>query len=137
MRIILAGLLALAAFPALAADVTWTWNNPTLNTDGSAIPVSGAGSLTTGRFEFGTCGTGGAFGTKAGEIPLTAAMVAAKSVKQTDILPSTICGRVFVSNTYARESGASNVASVTVQPPTPGNPAGLSVSVSVTVTVNP
>lgn len=121
-----AGLLLLVTFSASAADVTWTWTNPTSNTDNSAIPATGAGSLASGRLEFGTCGTGGSFGTKAGEIPLTLAQVNARTVTQTNILPSTICGRVFVSNTFARESAASNVASVTVQPPTPRPPSGLS-----------
>lgn len=132
----LAGLLLLVTFSAHAADVTWSWTNPTTNTDNSAIPASGAGSLSSGRLEFGTC-NGTAFGTKAGEVPLTQADVTAHSVKQLNILPSTVCGRVYVRNTFSVESAASNVASVTVNPPTPGNPTGLSVSVTVTVTVNP
>lgn len=136
MRLIAAGLLAFVAFPALAADLTWSWTNPTLNTDGSSIPASGPGSLASGRFEFGTC-NGTAFGTKAGEIPLTAAQVAARTVTQTNILPSTTCGRVYVTNTYGRESAPSNVAQAVVATPTPGSPSGLSVSVTVTVTVNP
>jgi hypothetical protein len=126
MRFVFAALTALVTFTASAADVTWTWNNPTQNTDNSAIPATGAGSLASGRLEFGTCGTGGTFGTKAGEIPLTLAQVNARTVTQTNLLPSTICGRVMVSNTYARESAASNVATVTVQTPTPKPATGLS-----------
>ena len=126
MRFAFAALLALVTFTATAADVTWTWNNPAVNTNGSAIPASGAGSLNGGRLEFGTCAAGGAFGTKAGEIPLTQALVTARTVTQTNVLPSTVCGRVFVSNTFGNTSAASNVFSMTVAAPTPGPPTGLS-----------
>jgi hypothetical protein len=126
MRILITVVGLLVALPAFAADVTWTWNNPTSNTNGSAIPASGAGSLNGGRLEFGTCGTGGSFGTKAGEIPLTQALVTARTVTQTNVLPSTVCGRVFVTNTFGNTSAASNVFSVTVAAPTPAPPMGLS-----------
>ena len=49
--------------PALADTVTATWTNPSTNTNGSAIPAPGAGSLTAARNEYRTS-TGAAFGVK-------------------------------------------------------------------------
>jgi len=138
MRYLIAAVALLVSFAANAADITWTWTNPTKNTDSSNIPAAGAGSLTVGRLEFGTC-NGAAFGTKAGEIPLTAAQVAAHTVTETNLLPQTRCARVYVSNTYANESAASNTGQVVVPAPTPAPPSGFSgsVIVNVSVVVNP
>jgi len=137
MRLIAAGIALLGTLPALAADITWTWVNPVKNTDNSNIPATGPGSLTVGRLEFGTC-NGAAFGTKAGEIPLTAAQVAAHTVTETNLLPQTRCAMVHVSNTFLAESAASNVGQAVIPNPTPGAPSGLSgtlvVNVSVVVT---
>ena len=38
-----------------AADVRVSWTQPVQNADGSAIPVSGAGSLASNRVEWGSC----------------------------------------------------------------------------------
>jgi hypothetical protein len=118
-----AGLIALAlgalciAGAAKAATVTVTWAPPTTNTDGSAIPATGAGSLTTYRIEYGTC-NGAAFGVKAGEVTRAAP---ATSVTL-NLQPGTSCVRAFVANTYGSESAASNVSSKVVDPPTPNPP---------------
>jgi hypothetical protein len=118
--------LAVAAV-ANAADATLTWTMPTQNTDGSAIPASGPGSLTSTRVEFGTC-SGALFGTKAGEqsvaAPATTMTISGFSAAQT------ACFRAFVSNTYGVESAASAVASKVFPAPTPKPPV-LSSTVTV------
>jgi len=110
-----------------AATVTVSWTNPTTNTDGSAIPASGAGSLTSVRLEYGTCGTGGTFGTKAGEVtrnmPVTTTTL--------NLNPGTSCVRAFVSNTYGAESAASNVLTHVVNPPVPNPPQLNTISAAV------
>ena len=63
-------LLALALFgaslPASAIDVVIRWTNATTNVDGSAIPATGPNALLNTTAEWGTCGTGGTFGTLIG-----------------------------------------------------------------------
>lgn len=44
-------ILCVASLPALAADITTTWTYPTQNTDGSAIPASGACSFSVTGIE--------------------------------------------------------------------------------------
>lgn len=124
-------LLALAGV-ASAATVTTSWTNPTTNTDGSAIPATGAGSLTQARIEYGTC-NGALFGVKAGEVvrpmPVTTATL--------NLQPGTTCVRVKVTNTYANESAASNVATRVIDAPTPSPPTNLTVSEPTAYDVRP
>ena len=126
-----AWMLILAGVTAGAADLNVSWVNPTANTDGSAIPTSGAGSLTGTRVEWGTC-SGTAFGTRAGEVTVPAP---ATSTVVQNLTPGTWCVRAFSRNTYNVESAASNVASRTVNPPVP-NPPTLSVTVPVAFEIN-
>jgi hypothetical protein len=109
------GLLTRAAH---AADVTVTWTQPVTNTDGSAIPATGAGSIASNRVEWGGCAAG-AFGTKAGEKVVSPA---ASSTTITNLGPGTWCFQVFARNTYGAESAASNVASKLVPVPVPNPP---------------
>lgn len=111
-------LLCLLALPALAADVSVTWTQPATNTDGSAIPESGAGSIASNRVEWGTC-SGTAFGVKAGEKVVSPA---ATSTTVPNLGPQTWCFRAYATNTYGIESAASNAASRVVSPPTPNPP---------------
>lgn len=112
---------------ARAADVGVSWTNPTTNTDGSAIPATGVGSLTGTRVEYGSC-SGSVFGTKAGEVnapaPATSTSITGLSAAQT------YCFRSYAKNTYGSESAASNVASKALPAPTP-NPPVLSSTVTV------
>lgn len=112
---------------ATAATVTVTWTPPTTNTDGSPIAATGPGSLTLYRLEYGTCGAGGAFGTKAGEVT-RAAPATGTTV---NLQPGTSCVRVFVANTYGAESDASNVASKVVDPPKPSPPQITTIAAQV------
>ena len=137
MRYLIAALAALVTFTASAAEKSWTWANPTTNTDNTPIPATGAGSLASGRLEFGTCGTGGAFGTKAGEVSLTLAQVQARTATVTNLLPQTICARVYVRNTYGNESPASNVSQAVIPAPTPGPATGLTAVETVAYEMRP
>lgn len=107
---------------ASAATVTVTGTNPSTNTDTSAIPATGQGSLNNLRIEYGTCGTGGAFGTKAGEVNRPPVAPGAQFSEVLNLDPGTTCVRAFVRNTYGVESDPSNVASKVVAPPKPGAP---------------
>lgn len=111
-------ILCVASLPALAADITTTWTYPTQNTDGSAIPASGAGSIASSRVEWGTC-AGAAFGTKLGEASIPAPT---RTPVATGLPPATYCVRVYATNTYGAQSDASSVASVIVNPPKPQPP---------------
>jgi hypothetical protein len=129
MRVLVA-LLGLFASAAYAADATITWTNPTQNTDGTAIPSSGTGSIASTRLEWGSCTSSGGFGTKAGERVFAAPATSATITGLAD--GSTFCFRAFSRNTHGNESGASNVVSRTMPapPPTPRPPV-LSSTVTV------
>jgi predicted phage tail protein len=127
-KILLAVLIlgALVGYKAHAGTLTATWTNPTTNTDSSAIPVSGAGSLTGTRVEYGSC-VGTAFGTKAGEVSVTAPATTATTP---DLAPGTYCLRAFSKNTYGSESAPSGVASKTISAPTPSPPTLVTIAVA-------
>ena len=112
------GLTAFGVTRALAADVAVTWTQPTTNTDGSAIPATGPGSIASNRIEWGTC-NGTAFGTKVGERVVSPV---ATSATVTGLGPATWCFRAYATNTYAQESAASNAAQRVVNPPVPNPP---------------
>ena len=117
---------------AFAADAVVSWTNPTQNTDGSAIPASGAGSLTGTRVEYGTC-NGTAFGSSAGSVTVNAPAT-------TVTIPgfaagATNCFRAFARNTFGNESLASNVVAKTFPTPTP-NPPVLSATITVAYELN-
>lgn len=122
--LVLVALVLLVVVPAFAADVTVTWTPPTQNTDGSAIPASGPGSLTSTRVEWGSC-VGTAFGTTAGERTVNAP---AATTTITGLAPGTHCFRAYARNTYGVESLASGVASRTLAAPTPNPPTAVTVA---------
>lgn len=115
-------LLVGLAVRAESATVSVTWVNPTTNTDESAIPSSGDGSIASARVEYGTCTSTGTFGTKVGEV-IRARGTNLPATSATLNLPVGVsCVQVKVSNTYGKESDASNVISRTVDAPTPKPP---------------
>jgi hypothetical protein len=105
-----------------ATQISWTL--PTTNTDGSSIPASGTGSLTSSRVEYGTC-SGSSFGTKISEIVVG---VPATNAVIEDLAAGTYCFRVFAKNTYGTESGPSAVVSKTIATPVPNPPTLVTVS---------
>jgi hypothetical protein len=99
--------LSLITLSAYAGTAIVSWTPPTTNTDGSAIPATGPGSLSSIRVEWGTC-SGTLFGTKIGEVSTSPSFT---SVEVTGLAAGLHCFRAFAKNTYGQESAASNVAS--------------------------
>jgi len=120
-RLLFAAVFFLAGV-ASAATVTITGTNPITNTDGSAIAVSGPGSLTNARIEYGTCTAGNQFGTRVGDVSRPPVAPGASFSYSLNLDPGTSCVRVMVSNTYGNESAPSNVLSRVVPAPTPNPP---------------
>jgi len=121
------------ALPAFAADVTVSWQHPTRNVDGTAIPATGPGSIAATRVQIGTCASAGVFGTVLNEIVVTGQ---GTSATFTGVAPaSTICGRGYSRNTYAEESGVSNVITRILPAPVPQPPV-LSSTVNVAITID-
>lgn len=119
-----------AVSAANAATVSISIAPPTQNTDNTAIPATGAGSIASYRVEYGTC-VGTAFGVRAGEITLTA------PTGTVDVGPGTYCFRAFARNTFGQESAASNVATRVVNPPTPQPPTITTVAVVAGINMAP
>lgn len=110
------GVLALASLCKADAP-TVSWINPTQNTDGSTIPDAPAdGSLISTRVEYGSCGAGGTFGVKAGEVIVLEPTVTLLMSQLTT--PGTYCFQASVSSSLG-ESVPSNVVSKTVVAPPP------------------
>jgi len=109
---------------ATSAIATLTWILPNQNEDGTTIPLSGSGSLVETRIEYGTCLSGGGFGTKSGQVivPVPATSVEINSFSS----GQTVCFRAFAKNMAGQESAPSNVASKTFTP-SPPKPPSLSV----------
>ncbi len=126
-------LAGFATAPAVAATLTVSWTNPVTNTDGSAIPASGAGSLTGTRAQYGTC-SGTAFGTMIAEQVVAAP---ATSASWSSVGPGTYCARGFARNTYGAESVASNVASRVIPVPVPEPPVVTIATTAWEVRVKP
>jgi hypothetical protein len=135
------GLLAVALVCGIgiarADTVTATWTNPTTNTNASAIPATGAGSLDGAKLEYGTCSAPGVFGTKAGEVVRARGTGAQPSTASVNLQPGTSCLRVVVYNTFGNTSSPSNVTVSVVPAPTPSPPTNLTVSDPVAYDVRP
>ena len=130
---LLAALITLPSF-AQAADVNVTWNNPTQNVDGSAIPTSGPGSITGTLVRWGSC-SGAAFGTAIGEQFVTAP---ATSYRVTGLAPAaTYCFIAFTRNTFGSQSIASNVGSRTINAPMPNPPTLTTIAVVAGINMSP
>ena len=130
-RAFVAGLLLLAAsffgmtHVAQAADAELTWTYPTANTDGSAIPASGAGSIASTVLEWGSC-SGTAFGTKAGG---TTAAAPTKAYTVTGLAVGTHCFRAAVVNSYGVQSDWTAAVQKVVAPPKPNPPTFVTVNI--------
>lgn len=127
----LAGCSLLHSPPAEAGTSIITWVNPANNVDNSAIVDNGTdeSSLASWRVEYGTCSAPNVLGTKIGEVirtrpapatPLTSTVLNTQSGVK--------CFRVLVTNVAGNQSDASNVASRTVEAPTPRNPTGVTAA---------
>jgi hypothetical protein len=139
MKRLILTLLAVTTFfaawgSALAATANLTWINATQNTDNSAIPATcPAGAAPCGRLaltiiEYGTCSAPNVFGTKAGEITVTAP---ATSATVNMVVVQTYCFRAIHENDYLMRGASSNVTSKVNAPPVPGAPSGLTTPATV------
>lgn len=124
MRRSLAALLAVLSAGAggllYASGVSVTWELPTQNVDGSAIPASGEGSIASTTLEYGPC-------TTAGAVPATPAELTVNGAGTTADLNGLIpgreyCVRAFVTNTFGQKSGYSNTVKKQVPFPVPRPP---------------
>jgi hypothetical protein len=104
--------LAFIAGVVYAADATITWTNPTQNTDGTAIPATGAGALTGTRVDYKLCSATTA--PQAVTVPAPAA-----STVVTGLAPGTWCFTAFSTNNQSQTSVASNTAQKTIAAPPP------------------
>jgi hypothetical protein len=116
--------MMLVSTVALAAIATATWTNATQNEDNTAIPATGAGSLTSTTVEWATCGPGDTFGTKSGESTVPKNLT---TLQTPDLLPGRWCFRAFHTNSYGVQSDPTSVAVKVVAPPKPRPPSGFSL----------
>jgi hypothetical protein len=116
-KLALLTLLALAALPVSAVEVTVEWTNPIKNTDESPIDSTGAYALASTRVEWGSC-NGAEFGTKEGDVSVAAPATSTKL----QLAPGSWCVRAFAINASAAESAASNVTVNNAAMPTPCPP---------------
>lgn len=123
---LLAGVVAFAiAGVALADTAMLSWINATQNTDNTAIPATGPGSLTRTTINYGTCnptktGITGTVGTMFVAPPATSLSVAMVVVQE-------YCFNGFHTNTFGSNSALTAVVTKVNPPPTPLPPGGLTV----------
>jgi hypothetical protein len=118
--------VALAAFlPLEAGAVKITWTNPTQNTDGTAIPATGAGSLTKNTIEQGSCGTNGAFGVLQTTYTVQPA-AQTYTIDNATLTAGCYAYRISATNTANMTSGYSAVKQITIAPAPVPNPPVIS-----------
>lgn len=132
-------ILGLVLSTAVLADVkTVTWTNAQQNTDGTAIPATGAGSLVRTTVEYGTCNAGKtAIASKVGEMQVAAP---ATTLQVSLVVVQEYCLDAWHSNTFATTFAPSTATTVVTgnsvrsgvvvtqsNPPQPNPPAGVVV----------
>lgn len=113
--------LAVVAYAAIA---TATWTNATQNTDGTAIPATGDGSLTSTTVEWSSCGPGDTFTTVAGSKTVAASLT---TLQTPNLAPGRWCFRAFHTNSYGINSDAIGPVVKVVDPPKPKPPGNFSI----------
>lgn len=113
--------IAMISMAAAAAVITGSWVAPTQNTDGSAIPASGPGSLTGYVMEYGPCNAArDALASVTGTVA-----VAGLTAPTPNLGPGSWCARVRATNTYGVAGEFSDVKFKVIDAPTPGKPTGF------------
>jgi hypothetical protein len=128
------GLLAFFVSTQVLGDDIVTWTNATTNTDTTAIPATGPGSLATTTIQKGTC-VSGAFGTQIATVTLAATIKTNTFVGANP--PGSYCFRGFHTAVAfpgfpAQSSAMSGTAIKLVNPPVPSAPGALMVSADLT-----
>lgn len=117
--------LSTFAVVAIAATLTGTWTLPTLNTDGSSIPATGAGALVGSTMEYGPCNAArDALVSVTGTVNVTGSVATAVIP---NLGPGTWCAHVRVSNTYGEASDWSNVGFKVIDAPKPNAPTNFTL----------
>lgn len=119
-RIALGISLFILAAVAVAATIHASWTMPTTNTDGSAIPATGAGSIVSSTVEYGPCNAArDAIASVTGSVvvPGTATVYDTPNLG-----PGIWCARVRVTNTYGSASAFTPVGVKVIDAPTPNAP---------------
>ena len=117
---------------ARADIVQLTWVNPTQYANGAALPAS---SITRTRVEYGT-NTGGAGCTFGARIADVVAAGSATSVATPDLAIGSYAFRAYTTASGLESSASVPACKAIVQSP-PNPPSGLTVAVTVSVTVTP
>ncbi len=123
---LIGGVLLAVAIPLVAwASVhTATWQKATTHTDGSAIPATGVGSVTT-TVEYGTC-NGNAFGTKIADIVVRSPGTSAQTP---NLPPGRYCVRgKHTTDTYNVDSDWTPAVVLVVEAPKPNPPTMVGVN---------
>lgn len=118
-------LLGLCVHRADAANADLTWTYPANNTDGTAIPASGAGAISATVIEWGSC-SGAAFGERAGGATLPAP---AKAYTVTGLGVGTHCFRAAVTNSFGVQSDWTAAVQKVIAAPKPNPPAFVTVNI--------
>lgn len=121
-KFLFAIIACVGASVALAAGLNFSWTNAVTNTDGSAIPATGPGSLTETRVEYGPCN---ASRTDLLSVTGTVSAPGTSAVVST-LPPGEWCARARHVNTYGKVSDPSNVAYRVIDAPTPNPPTNFS-----------
>lgn len=125
LSILALALIGIAAVnEAHAGSLQATWTAPTSNTDGTAIPATGAGSITKYTLYYGLC-VGSALPATPTKLDVTALTVTVSG-----LAPGTWCTAVTATNTFGQESAQTNVATKVILAPTPNPPGNLTLASS-------
>lgn len=114
-------LVGLVATRAIAGELTASWTPPVTNTDGTAIPATGAGSISGHHVRWGVCDDARQW-TEAGAVGTVFVPMPATSRVVTNLAPGTWCVVVQAENTYGSRSANSNSDYKIIAPPTPNPP---------------
>lgn len=116
--------LVLASGVAFAAVLNFSWTNATQNTDGSAIPASGPGSIEATIVSYGPCNAARtALTSITGTVTRTGAQLSGQSP---DLPPGVWCAYAQHRNTFGVLSDPSGVGNRVIDPPKPNPPSNFS-----------
>lgn len=117
---------ALAVTTAVfAAKITANWTNATENTDQTAIPASGPGSIASTTVEWSLCGPSDTFVTPIGKVTVPGSTNSAATPD--NLGPGRYCARAYHTNTYGVNSAPTTVRVKVIEAPTPNPPSNFSL----------
>ena len=123
-KFLFAIIACVGASVALAAGLNFSWTNANTNTDGTAIPATGPGSLTETRVEYGPCNT-----SRTDLLSITGTLSSPGSsttAAVNSLPPGEWCARARHVNTYGKVSAPTGVVYKVIDAPTPNPPTNFS-----------